>query len=830
MLQTLTTELKFAIRALRRSSLFTVIAVASLALGLGANTAIFSLLDQVLLRPAAVRNPGALVMLDSPGPNMGRVYGASTFAFPMYRSLRDHNQVFSGLLARSPAPVTVMQRDGQGLKVDSELVSGNYFEVLGVGAAVGRVLTAADDVTPGASPVAVLSNEFWRNHYAADPGVVGTTIRLNGHPFTVIGVAQQGFRGLDMGYVAVLFAPLTMKAQITPTYDGLNDPRTFFLNLFGRLRPGLTPQSAQSALKPYYRALLEEDFRTMPAGGPPSFEKRYLDKQLLLLDGSGGIASARRDASTPILILMAMAALVLLIACANVANLLMARAAARQKEIAVRLALGAGRIQLIRQLLVESTLLALAGGVAGLLLASWTLELLRNMLGAFPGAASVNWQLDARSLAFLFAVALVCGVLFGLLPALQATRPDLAPSLKDAGAHSATRPALRSKRVLVVAQVALSLILLVGSGLFARSLANLQAVDPGFHPQHLITFNVDAPLSGYPLDRAPLVYAALRERFASLPGVSAAAVAQNALMSGAVWQMTVSVQGYNSKDGEDMNPEVNSVSERFFATAGIALTQGREFAASDTAAAPSVAIVNEAFAKYFFGRANPLGRRIGFGRDLPGVEITGVVRDGQTSSLRDELRRRIYLPVRQGPEVGQVAFYVRTVNEPGPMIQTLRRETAAAYPGLAFFEPKTLETQISESLTPERLVAALCAAFGGLATLLASLGLYGVMAWSVARRTRELGIRSALGAGRGRILNMVLKEVAILAALGIAIGLGAALGLTRLVRAQLFGLTPNDPLTLAAAMAVLFVIALLAGALPASRASRVDPLVALRYE
>ena len=531
----------------------------------------------------------------------------------------------------------------------------------------------------------------------------------------------------------------------------------------------------------------------------------------MLLEGAGGVPGFRRDASAPMLILMAMAGLVLLIACANVANLLMARAASRQKEIAVRLALGAGRMQLIHQLRIESSLLAIVGGAASLILAAWTLELLRNLMRSSPGSASLSWQMDGRTLAFMFVVAVVSGLVFGLLPALQATRPNLAPSLKDTGALSATRTALRSKRVLVVAQVALSLLLLIGSGLFVRSLANLQGLDPVFRVEHLIAFNVDAPLSGYTLEQTPVVYSALRDRFAAAPGVSAVAIAQNSLMSGADWRMTASVQGYVAKEGEDMNPTVNSVSEGFFRSMGIRLSQRREFSGSDTAASPKVAIVNETFAKYFFGRKNPLGRRLGFGRDLPTIEIVGVVKDSKMSSLREEIGRRVYLPVKQQSELGQVAFYVRTINPPGPMIQTLRRETATAYPGLAFFDPKTLEDQISESLTPERLVAGLCAAFGSVATLLAALGLYGVMAWSVARRTRELGIRTALGAGQSAILTMVLKEVAVLAGIGIAIGLPVALALSRLVQTQLYGLSPNDPFTMGASMGALLVVALLAG-------------------
>jgi len=830
MIQNLASDTRYAFRAMRRAPLFTFIAVASLALGLGANTAIFSLFDQILLRPAAVRNPHELVMLDSPGSRMGRSYGPHTFPHPMYKNLRDHNTVFSGLMARSPVAVTVLQGDGQGLKVDSELVSGNYFEVLGIHAQAGRTLMPADDVTVGAHPVAVLSHDFWRTHYAGNPGVVGQTIRLNGHPFAVIGVAQSGFRGIEMGYAPGIFVPMMMKAQITPTYDGLNDPRTYFTHLFGRLRPGVSREQAQAALQPYFHTLLEEDLKTMPAGGPPSFARRYLEKKLVLSDGSGGMPTMRRDASMPMMILMSMVGLVLLIACANVANLLTARAASRQKEIAVRLALGARRTQLVRQLLVESTLLALAGGAAGLLVATWTLDALRRTMGSDPTVSTLTWQLDWRAMLFLFAVAVVSGLAFGLLPALQATRSDPAPALKDTGSHSATASALRSKRVLVVAQVALSLLLLIGSGLFLRSLANLTTLDPGFRTENLISFSVDAPLSGYKLEQAPLIYTALQERISAMPGVNSVAIAENYLLSGNQWSMTVGVQGYQPKEGENMNPTANTVSERFFSGMGIPLTRGREFSRADTAASPKVAIVNESFVKHFFGSENPLGRQFGIGRNNTGLEIVGVVKDGKMTSLREEVRDRIYLPVSQGPELGQVSFYVRTFHDPEPMINTLRRETAAAYPGLAFFDPKTMDQQIRESLTSDRLVAGLCGAFGSVATLLAALGLYGVMAWSVARRTRELGLRTALGAQQGRILTMVLREVALLAGIGIAIGLPVALSLARLVSTQLFGLTPTDPLTMGASMAVLFLVALLAGYLPARRASRVDPLVALRYE
>ena len=822
-------DLRLALRSLGRSPLFTAVAVVSLALGLGVNAAIFSLFDQILLRPMAVRNARELVMLDSPGARRGMTMGESTFSYPMYKDLRDNNQVFSGILARYPIAATLAQPDGQGLKIEAELVSGNYFEVLGVGAHLGRTLTSQDDKTPGAHPVVVISHEFWKSQFVSDPAIVGRTVRINGHSFDVAGVAEPGFRGIQLGFFPSFYVPLMMKRQMTPTWDGLFDRHTLWLYLFARLKPGVSRERAQAALQPYYHAALEEDLRQLTGVVSEQFKQRFLAKQLLLLDGSGGIPFFRREARDPMIVLLSMVGLVLLIACANVANLLLARAAARLKEISIRLALGAGRLHLVRQLLAESAVLALLGGLAGLLMAPWTIDLMLRWLPENGVRMNLSAQLDWRVLLFSLALSVATGLLFGLFPAWQSTRPDVAPALKDQAA-SPSRHALRSKKALVVAQVALSLLLLIGSGLFVRSLFNLRAIDPGFRTENLISFNVDAPLAGYKAGQAAQVYEQLRERLAALPGVNAAVIAETALLRGVGSQNTIGVEGYPAREGENMNPFFNSVSEQFFESMGMPLREGREFTSADGAAAPKVAVVNDNFARYFFGRQSALGRRFRLGYSSQDILIVGVVRDGRATSLRDESTRRVYVPYRQASDIGGVTFYVRSALEAESMIRTLRRETGRAFPGLAFFDPKTVRMQMEEAFIGERVVAQLCAAFGVLATLLAAVGLYGVMAWSVARRTREIGIRMALGAERAKLIRMVLREVAQFTLIGIAIGVPAALGLSRLVRSQLYGITPSDPLTYAGAVALIALVASLAGFLPARRASRVDPLIALRYE
>jgi predicted permease len=831
MLEALRADLVYAIRTLRRTPLFTAVAIASLALGLGANTAIFTLLDQILLRPLPVKNPRELVLLDSVGPNFGMIAGSYAFSYPMYKDIQERSQVFSNLAGRYGIPLTI-QTGRESEKVDGELVTGNFFETLGVKPAIGRLLTPEDDKTPGGHPVVVLGYNFWRRQFGGDPGVLGRTIRVNGSTMSVIGIAEPNFDGVQVGRSPAIYLPVMMKKQATPTWDDLDKRRTMWLQLIGRLKPGAKRDQAAASLQPLYRQIREAELKEIPFANDADFSKRFTSTELALKDGSKGVPELQGEVRTPLWVLMGMVGLVLLVACANVANLLLARAAGRQKEIAVRLALGAGRWDLLRQLMVESLLLSALGGLAGLLVAGWTLDVIMGILPAELGRSTLSTSMDWRVLAFSFALSVLTGILFGLAPAMQSLRPDVAPTLKQQGSNLAGGwGALRSRKVLVVAQVSLSLLLLVGAGLFTQSLANLRRLDPGFRTENLVSFKVDAALAGYSPERTRQIYKSMLDRIESIPGVKSASLAENTLLGGDYMMITVKVQGYDAKQSENLNPQVNGVGPGFFAAMGIPLIAGREIRPDDVFGGPKVAVVNQSFARYFFKDDNPIGRRFRFGRgDTYDIEIVGVVRDGKYNSLRDQPIRYVYVPLMQSEAPGQVTFYVRTMQEQPMILGTVRKEAASLAPGIALFSPKSVKVQVDESLAQERLVAFLCAMFGAMATLLAAIGLYGVMAFSVARRTREFGIRIALGAERLLLVRMVAREVALLVALGIVAGLPFALLMGRYVRSQLFGLSPQDPFTLAASAAVLLAAAMAAGCVPALRASRVDPLVALRYE
>jgi len=567
------------------------------------------------------------------------------------------------------------------------------------------------------------------------------------------------------------------------------------------------------------------------SGVSQSFSERFLKKHLKLLPGTTGRSVLRAKFSTPLVVLMSMVGLVLLIACANVANLLVARAAARQKEIAIRLALGAGRRNVIRQLLVESLLLAGIGGAAGLLVAAWAGDLLLSFVPQAAAARSFVTSPDLRVLGFNFAISMLAGLVFGLVPALQTTRPSLSPTLKDqAGSVSGAAGQVRFRKVLVVAQIALSMLLLVGAGLFAHSLYNLKSLDPGFHTENLMAFSIDPSLNGYSQRRIHQLYQRLQVEIAALPGVRAVSPAEVAALTGDSTLATVTVEGYKAKEGEDMNPYANWVGPGYFSTMGIPLIAGREFTEKDVLGAPKVGIINEKMAHYFFGNENPIGRHFGL-ENKANIEIVGVVKDTQTNkNLRDEIPRFDYLPYMQDESPTEITFYVRTIQPPELMGNALWRVVQQMDSSLPVYDMKTMQTQVDQSLFTERLIAMLSAFFGLLATLLAAIGLYGVMAYTVARRTREIGIRMALGADRSKVVWLVMHDVALMAAIGIGIGLPGGIALGRLVRAELFGLAPADPATLAAATAILAAVSLLAGYIPARRATSVDPTTALRYE
>lgn len=826
-------DVRHALRLLRKSPGFSLIVVATLALGIGANTAIFSLLDQLLLRLLPVKDPERLVLLSGPGPNMGMFESSSSvvmpFSHPMFVDFRDRNSVFSDVAARYPLPLDVSDRGGSETATGS-LVSGTYFQTLGVGAALGRVLTPQDDVTPGAHPVAVISHGYWQRRFGADPGIVGRSIGVNGQPMTVVGVSAPGFHGAQIGRSDELFVPLMMKAQVTPTWNGLGNRRVMWLQVVARLRPGVTIPQAEAGMAVLYRQALQGELAEIPARSE-KFNREFVEKKLEILPGGQGLPELQDQLRTPLVVLMSMVGLVVLIACANVANLLLARASARQREIAVRLAIGARRSHLVRQLVVESLTLALLGALAGLPLAAATTGALLRALPFEGVALTLSSGLDRRVVLFALGLSVVTALLVGLVPALQSTRPNLVTALKEEGAALTGVGPLRFRKGLVVAQVALSALLLIGAGLFTRSLANLRAVDPGFRSQGLLTFSLSPRRAGYSAAQARALLARAQERLRAVPGVRAVSMAANPLMTESIWQSTVKVEGYTPGEEENMNPRVNGVGPGFFTAMGMRLLAGREIDERDGNGAPKVAVVSETFAKKYFKDGDALGRRLGWGRDqdLP-IEIVGVVKDARLDRMREEPQRFVFVSYAQDDDLNGLVYYVRTDGDPAALAAPVRAAVREMDAALPVDDMKTMAAVVDESLFTDRIVAGLSAAFGLLATLLAAVGLYGVMSYAVARRTREIGVRVALGADRRRILALVVSEVAVLAGIGMAIGLPGGFGLGRFVESRLFGMRAFDLPTLVLTAAVLTVATLLAGAIPALRALRVEPSTALRYE
>jgi predicted permease len=836
MMDELKQDLRYALRTLASKPGFTLVVVLTLALGIGANTAIFTLMDQVLFRLLPVKDPDRLVVLNAPGPFSGASHTQSNtltpLSYPMFIELRDTSGAFDGALAEYTAPlhVTVGTQTDQ---VDGVLVSGTFFGVLGLRPAAGRLFNEDDDRTPGAHPVVVLGHGFWTRRFAADPRVVGQGVLVNGHPMVVVGVAPPGFHGIEVGESADVYVPLMMLPQVIPTWNrGLGDWRVRWLTVMGRLKEGLSRDEAAARADVLYGRLLQEDVQRIETKSE-RFRTAFLKKRLELLPGGRGISGLRDQSKTPLLVLMGMVGLVLLIACANVANLLLARASSRQKEVALRLALGASRARLVRQLLVECLVLAVAGGMLGIAISVWTAALLLRALPFEAAARVLSPDPDLRVALFALALSLATGVVFGLVPALQSTRPDLAPTLKnESGTLLGGSAPFRFRKGLVVAQVALSLLLLIGAGLFTRSLMNLRRLNPGFEPQRLITFAVNPSLGGYEPERRFAFFKQVREEIAAEPGIASVSMADVPLMTNSDMSHTVSVVGYEAKEGENMNPNFNEVGPGFFSTLGIPLLAGRDFDDTDRIGSHRVAMVNESFARYFFGDKDAVGGHFVENRfkGTPDsdTEIVGVVKDTRAGSLREEQRRFVYVPYTQERGVGEMTFYARTTLDPPALAPRLRAIVRSVDPTLPVTSLKTMSAQIGESLFVERLVAVLSAAFGLLATLLAAVGLYGVMSYAVSLRTREIGIRVALGADRKTVLMMVLKEVAVLAVVGVAIGLPSGYGLGRLVEAQLFGLTARDPFTFALATVTLLATAFVAGYLPALRATRVQPMEALR--
>jgi predicted permease len=827
-------ELRWAFRTLRKSPLFSAVAVLSLALGIGANTAIFTLINQLLLELLPVRNPQELVLFTARGSHYGSNTGANAISYMMYTDFRDRNEVFQGMFCRYGTGMSVTY-NGKTELAPGELVSGNYFPVLGVGAALGRVFTAEDDLHQGGHPIALLSYAYWQTRFGGDAGVIGKKILVNGYPLTIVGVSQKGFDGVEPGYTVQIRVPMMMKHELTGRlFYTLNNRRGRFVQVFGRLKPGVTLDRAKAGLQPLLHQILqmevqEKDF----ARATEHTRQQFLKMSMDLLPASKGRSFLRQQFANPLWALMAIVVLVLLIACSNVANLLIARASARQKEIAVRLAMGASRARLVAQLVEESLLLSLAGGVLGIGLA---VAMDKALIGFLPQGITpytLSAAPDWRVLAFTLAVCVVTGLLFGLAPALQATRPELAGTLKDQAGGVVGGAGAGLRKALVLAQVALSLLLLIGAGLFLQSLRNLQGISPGFNTANLLSFAVNPTVNGYPVERSREFYRQLHDRLREIPGVSNATLAIMPLLDGNEWDSTVTVEGYTTKQGEWVDPHMQFVSTGYFATLGVPVLAGRDFTERDDKGAPQVAIVNQRFADRYFAGRNPIGRRIGMGGD-PGtkldIEIVGVVRDTRYESLREEIPYEVYQPYRQMDFVQGMSVYARATGDTAALFSAMRAAVQQVDANVPVYRVRTLEQQVDKSLMSERLLASLSGAFGALATLLAAIGLYGVMAYMVARRTREIGIRMALGAGGARVIWLVMREVLMLAAGGVGVGLLAAWVATRLISTQLFGVQPTDALTMTAAALGIAAVAGLAGYLPARRAVSIDPMRALRWE
>ncbi len=825
-------DLKFALRTFAKAPLFVGVALLSLVFGIGANTAIFSLTDQVLVRMLPVKNPEQLVMFSAIGRHYGSNMGMNRISYPMYQDFRDHNSVFSGMFCFRETDLSV-NYSGRTERISGEFVSGNYFPVMGVTASIGRLFTAADDRFQGAHPIAVLSYGYWQSRFAGNPGVIGQKLIINGYPFTVVGVSQPGFSGTDPGYAPQVRVPMMMAGKLT-TFLELNERRSRWVTAFGRLKPGVSIQQAKASIQPFFHQILRMEVQQKAfAKASPYMKKEFLQMSMDILPASKGRSQLRRQFSKPLLVLMATVALVLLIACANVANLLLARATSRQKEIAVRLALGSGRSRIVSQLLVESLLLSLTAGIAGLVLAVWADKALINFLPPSTVPLSISAVPDWRILAFNIGVSVLTGVIFGLVPALQSTRPDVAGTLKDqAGAVSGGASTV-TRKLLVVSQIALSLLLLIGAGLFIRSLQNLKDLDPGFRTSNLLAFKVDPTLNGYKPERTKRFYEQLKETVEALPGVESGALAVMPVLEGDEWDQWVTIDSYSPKTGELPDPHMNFVSPDYFKTMEIPLLAGRDFRRTDILTSPKVCIVNEAFAKKYLGTINAVGHKIGMGID-PGtktdITIVGVARNTKYESMRDEIPTEVFRPYQQLEFATGITGYVRTEQNPEQIFTAIRKRVHDLDSNLPVFDMDTLEREMQDSLVTERLVALLSSGFGLLATLLASIGLYGVMAYTVARRTREIGIRIAIGAARKDVLWLVMREVLVLLGIGIAIALPAAWILTQSVRSQLYGIQPADPVSITTATLAIAAVAVLAGYLPAHRATRVDPMRALRYE
>jgi predicted permease len=828
-------NLKLAFRRLFKTPFVSLVAIISLALGIGANAAIFSLYDQTLLRALPVQRPDELVNLGAPGPKPGSTScnqaGDCTevFSYAMFRDLEREQKVLTGLAAHVTFGANLAFQ-GQTVNGAGELVSGSYFPILGVQPALGRVLTWDDDKNIGGHFVTVLSYDYWATRLGGNPAVLNQTIVVNGQPLTIVGVAQKGFTGTTLGSEPKVFVPLAMRAQMNPGWKGFDNRQSYWAYLFGRLKPGVSIDQARAGLNAVYKPIINDVEAPLQKGMSDQTLARFKAKEIVVNPGYRGQSSIHREAKTPLLFLGAVTGIVLLIACANIANLLLARGAGRSTEMAVRLSLGASRWHLLAQLLTESCVLAVLGGIAGLLCARWTLAGIAALLPP-EAVATLDFHLQGRVVIFAALLSIATGFIFGLFPALHSTKPDLVSAIKaQAGQPSGARAAGIFRNVLVGAQVALAMTLLACAGFFVKSLMNVSKVDLGLKIDNVVTFAISPGLNGYEPQRSIVLYQRAEQGLAALPGVTGVATARVALLAGNNWGNDVSVEGFQKGPDTDANARYNEINPGYFRTLGVPLMSGREFTDADVAGAPKVAIVNEAFAKKFNLGRDAVGKHMAQGDGKLDIEIVGVVQNAKYSEVKQEVPPLFFRPYRQSERVGSNTFYVRTAADPAATLRAIPATIAALDPNLPVEDLKTMQQQVRENVSLDRMISTLSAAFAFLATILAAVGLYGVLAYTVSQRTREIGLRMALGADAARVRRMVLKQVAVLILIGGVVGIGVAMLLGYFAQSLLYQLKGYDPVVLSFSAVLLTLVALAAGYIPALRASRVQPMTALRYE
>jgi predicted permease len=836
-------HLRLAFRTLWKTPFITVVAMVSLALGIGANAAIFSLFDQMLLRELPVEAPEQLVNLANPGPKPGSQtcnnQGScdEVFSYAMFRDLEKTQQVFAGIAAHRAFSANLSYR-GQTLNGEGMMVSGSYFPVLGLRPALGRLFTPEDDRTIGGHPLVVLSEPYWRQRFDANPNVVNDTLIVNGQPLTIIGVAPRDFVGTSMGSRPHVFVPLTLRGVLQPGFvrtnsNGFENRRAYFAYVFARLKPGISMEEAATGINVPYSAIVNEVEAPLQQGMSEQTMARFRAKKITLEPGWRGQSSVDEDAATPLKLLLGVTGVVLLIACANIANLLLVRGAGRAGEMAVRLSIGANRRQLIAQLLTESVVLAVLGAALGLVVARWTLDLVASQLPP-EAAATLDFRVDVTVMTFAGSLAVATGLLFGLFPALHSTRPSLVTALReDAGQKGAARGASRFRLTLATVQIAMSMALLVAAGLFVRSLVNVSRVDLGINTDNLITFAISPELSGYTPERSRALFERLEDELAALPGVTDVTASLVPLLSGSNWGSSVSVQGFDAGPDTDTHSNYNEIGPDYFRTLGISLLAGREFTRADAAGAPKVAIVNETFARKFGLGRDAVGKYISdsVGNDVKlDTQIVGLVQDAKYSEVKQRTPPLFFRPYRQNERLGYIGFYVRTATPPQQLMPSISSVISRLDANLPVENLKTMTQQVRENVFLDRMISTLSAAFALLATVLAAIGLYGVLAYTVAQRTREIGVRMALGADGGRVRRMVLRQVALITVIGSAIGLAGAFALGRGAESLLFEMQGHDPIVFTSAAFVLALVAFAAGFLPAQKAARIDPMVALRYE